>query len=101
MTTRQQSAIAAGALTVGAVLLSRGRRVARRFDFRDKSVVITGARGLALEMARQLGSEGARITIAARDEAELARARQDLADRGIDATTIVCDIGNRDAAQQL
>src|SRR5438105_11734706 len=101
MTTRQQTAIAAGALTVGAVLLARGRRAARRVDFRGKSVVITGARGLALEMARQLGREGARLTIAARDQSELDRARQDLAGRGVDATTVVCDIGNREAAQTL
>jgi len=93
--------MAAGALTIGAVLLSRGMRAARAFEFRDKSIVITGARGLALEMARQLGSEGARITIAARDEAELSRARQDLSGRGVDVTTVVCDVGNRDAAQQL
>ena len=101
MNKKQETAIAAGALTIGAVLLTRGMRAARAFEFRDKSIVITGARGLALEMARQLGSEGARITIAARDEAELARARQDLSDRGIDVTTVVCDVGNRDAAQQL
>src|SRR5690349_20839812 len=85
MTKTQETAVAAGALTLGAALLARGMRAARALDFRDKVVVITGARGLALEMARQLGSEGARITIAARVEGELDRARQDLADRGIDA----------------
>ena len=101
MTKTQETAVAAGALTLGAALLARGMRAARALDFRDKVVVITGARGLALEMARQLGSEGARITIAARVEGELDRARQDLADRGIDAATVVCDITNREAAQQL
>ena len=63
MTKKQETAIAAGALTLGAVLLSRGMRAARTFDFRDKSVLITGARGLALEMARQLGNEGGIITL--------------------------------------
>src|SRR6476619_6880359 len=101
MNKKQETAIAAGALTIGAVLLSRGMRATRAFEFRDKSIVITGARGLALEMARQLGSEGARITIAARDEGELERARHDLSERGVDVTTVVCDVGNRDAAQQL
>jgi NAD(P)-dependent dehydrogenase (short-subunit alcohol dehydrogenase family) len=101
MTKKQETALAAGALTIGAVLLSRGMRTARRFDFRDKTVVITGARGLALELARQLGREGARIAIAARDDGELQRARQDLTERGIDAATMVCDVGNREAAQQL
>src|SRR4051794_8700490 len=98
MNKKQETAIAAGALAIGAVLLSRGMRAARAFDFRDKSILITGARGLALEMARQFGSEGARITIAARDQGELERARQDLSDRGINVTTIVCDIANREAA---
>jgi len=101
MTRTQETAVAAGALTLGAALLARGMRAARAIDFCEKVVLITGARGLALEMARQLGSEGARITIAARVEGELDRARQDLADRGIDATTLVADISNRDAAQQL
>jgi NAD(P)-dependent dehydrogenase (short-subunit alcohol dehydrogenase family) len=101
MTTKKETAVAAVALTIGAVLLARRMRDARRIDFRDASIVITGARGLALEMARQLGREGARITIAARVEAELERAKQDLAERGIDAATIVCDVGDREAAQQL
>jgi len=101
MTKTQETVVAAGALTVGAALLARRVRAARAVDFRDACVVITGARGLGLEMARQLGSEGARITIAARDQGELDRARHDLADRGIDAATAVCDVGNRDAAQQL
>ena len=101
MNKKQETAIAAGALTIGAVLLSRGMRAARACEFRDKSIVITGARGLALEMARQLGSEGARITIAARDEGELERARKDLSERGVDVTTVVCDVGNRESAQQL
>src|SRR5262249_54561953 len=101
MTKREQTAIAAGALTIGAMMLSRRLRAARAFDFRDKSILITGARGLALEMARQLGREGARLTIAARDESELQRARQDLVDRGIDVVTITCDLANRESAQQL
>jgi short-subunit dehydrogenase len=101
MTRTQETAIAAGALAFGAALLTRRLRAARAFEFGGASVVITGARGLALEMARQLGSQGARITIAARDEAELERARKDLAERGVEVTAIVCDVGNRDAAQQL
>ena len=101
MTKTQETAVAAGALTLGAALLARRMRAVRAIDFREKVVVITGARGLALEMARQLGSEGARITIAARVEGELDRARQDLADRGIEATSLVCDISNRESARQL
>jgi short-subunit dehydrogenase len=88
-------------LTIGAALLARGLRASRAIDFRDRSVVITGARGLGLVLARHLGREGARVTLAARDEAELERARQDLAQRGVDVTTTVCDVRNRDDAERL
>jgi len=101
MTRTQETALAAGALTVGAALLARGLRAARAYDFNGKSVLITGARGLALELARQLGREGARLTLAARDDGELARARADLAARGVEAAVLRCDVGNRDDARQL
>src|SRR4051794_36308823 len=102
MTKTQETALAAGALTLGAALLARGLRQTRALDFTDCSAVITGgARGLGLLIARQLGQEGARVTIAARDQSELDRAREDLAGRGIDVHTIVCDVSNRDDAQRL
>jgi NAD(P)-dependent dehydrogenase (short-subunit alcohol dehydrogenase family) len=102
MTKTQETALAAGALTIGAALLARGLRAARSMDFRGCSAVVTGgSRGLGLLLARELGRQGARITVAARDEAELERARQDLEDRGIDVTTVVCDIATQDAAQRL
>jgi NAD(P)-dependent dehydrogenase (short-subunit alcohol dehydrogenase family) len=102
MTKTQETMLAAGALTVGAALLSRRLRATRRMDFNGCSAIITGgSRGLGLLVARELGRQGARITIAARDDAELQRAREDLAERGIDVTTVVCDVGNRDEAQNL
>ena len=102
MTKTQETVLAASALTVGAALLTRGLRASRRMDFSGCSTVITGgSRGLGLVVARELGRQGARITIAARDEAELQRAREDLAERGIEATIVVCDVGNRDEANKL
>ena len=102
MTKTQETVLAASALTVGAALLTRGLRASRRMDFNGCSTVITGgSRGLGLVVARELGRQGARITIAARDEAELQRAREDLAERGIDATIVVCDVGNRAEADKL
>ena len=74
-------------------------------DFRGRSVVITGgSRGLGLVMARQLAGEGARLTIAARDQEELERARQDLAEHGAaagDLHIVRCDVGNRGDAERL
>jgi NAD(P)-dependent dehydrogenase (short-subunit alcohol dehydrogenase family) len=102
MNSTQQTALAAGALTLGAALVARQLRAARRIDFRGRRVVITGgSRGLGLLIARQLGAEGAHITVVARDADELDRARGDLAARGVDVTTAVCDIGKRDEASAL
>jgi NAD(P)-dependent dehydrogenase (short-subunit alcohol dehydrogenase family) len=102
MTNKQQTALAASALAVGAALLARGLRVTRSISFKGRTVVITGgSRGLGLLLARQLGAEGARIVIAARNDEELGRARDDLQSRGIDASVITCDIANRDEARRL
>jgi NAD(P)-dependent dehydrogenase (short-subunit alcohol dehydrogenase family) len=102
MNKTQQTALAAGAATLGAALIARRVRAARSMAFDGCSVVITGgSRGLGLLLARHFGREGARVTLAARDEAELQRARDDLAGRGIQATTLVCDVGNREDAERL
>jgi NAD(P)-dependent dehydrogenase (short-subunit alcohol dehydrogenase family) len=102
MNRTQQTALAAGALALGGALLSRGLRAARRNDFRDRVVVITGgSRGLGLLIARQLAREGAIVTIAARDEAELTRAHEELAALGARVHYAKCDVGIRGQAEQL
>jgi NAD(P)-dependent dehydrogenase (short-subunit alcohol dehydrogenase family) len=102
MNRMQQTALAAGALTVGAALLTRALRAARTIDFRDKSVLITGgSRGLGLLVARELAAQGARLTLAARDQAELDRARAELESHGVDVHTIACDISVRETASGL
>ena len=102
MTRTQQTALAAGALAIGSALLSRGLRGTRRMDFNGRIVVITGgSRGLGLLLARQLAEEGAHVTIAARDEAELDRAHEDLASRGAKTHVVVCDVGVREQAERL
>src|SRR5919197_1890437 len=102
MTKTQQTAFAAGALTVGAALITRGLRASRRISFKDRAVLITGgSRGLGLQLARQFGLEGARVLLAARDQAELDRARDDLRERGIEASTFACDLTDRAQAERL
>jgi NAD(P)-dependent dehydrogenase (short-subunit alcohol dehydrogenase family) len=102
MTKGQQAAFAAGALALGSALIARGRRSARRIDFRGRSVVITGgSRGLGLLVARQLAAEGARLTLAARDRDELERASDELIAGGGDIQLAVCDVGTRDGAERL
>ena len=53
---------------------------------------ITGARGLALNIARQLGREGARIVMAARDQGELDRACEELREQGVEVSTFACEL---------
>src|SRR5205085_4770378 len=80
----------------GAVLALRALRSRATYDFRDKSVLITGgSRGLGLVLARELAAEGARLTICARDPAELERARADLAGRGAEVHVFPCDVTER------
>ncbi|MBD2721981.1 SDR family NAD(P)-dependent oxidoreductase [Hymenobacter armeniacus] len=68
------------------------------YDLTRRVVLITGgSRGLGLVLARQAVAEGARVAICARDEAELARARQDLLNAGAaeaDVLTLARDITN-------
>ena len=82
--------IAAGA---GAVLALRALRSRATYDFRGKSVLITGgSRGLGLVLAREFAAEGARLTIVARDRVELEQARADLAARGAEVLAFACDV---------
>jgi NAD(P)-dependent dehydrogenase (short-subunit alcohol dehydrogenase family) len=95
-------ALAACSVAIGSALIARHMRGRSAFHFRDRTVLITGgSRGLGLLLARELGALGARLTIAARNADELARAGEDLAARGIDAALTVCDVTDRESAQQL
>src|SRR5690606_8998482 len=82
------------ALGAGGVVLAVGVAAAvlstrRRYEFRDKTVLITGgSRGLGLVLARQFAREGARLVLLARDEDELARAKDELCALGAQVLTI-------------
>lgn len=78
------TALVSGTLAAAAYSLKLvGKRHHPTYTFADKAVVITGgSRGLGLVLARMLAEEGARVTLIARDDAELDRARQDLIKRG-------------------
>jgi short-subunit dehydrogenase len=98
---RDIARVAATALGLGLV----GREVARRLgeaDLRGQVALITGgSRGLGLLLARELGREGCRLAICARDESELARARDDLERRGAEVLTVTCDLADRVQAEHL
>lgn len=85
-----KSAASAGVILAAAKL---ARRLARnRVDLRGKVVLITGSRGLALAIARELGRHGARIALCARDAEELGRACEILAHDQIEAAPFPADL---------
>ena len=96
MTTSQRSPmwpLLVGGLVAAYVMTHRPRR----YDFRDRTVLITGgSRGLGLILARQLGHAGARVAICGRDAPTLERARVDLQARGIRALAVPCDVTVRE-----
>jgi NAD(P)-dependent dehydrogenase (short-subunit alcohol dehydrogenase family) len=95
--TRKNSTLAASGLVLGAALAAAAWRRRAAMDLNGRVALVTGgSRGLGLLIARELGRLGARVTIVARDEGELERARIDLESRGVDASILVADIA-RDA----
>lgn len=88
------------ALGSGAALLAAAARQ-RRISFKGLSVLVTGgSRGLGLVLARQLADEGARLTLVARDEEELERARNDVAAVGAEVLTVRCDVRRREEVNE-
>ena len=75
------------------------------YELTGRTVLITGgSRGLGLVLARRAAIEGARVAICARDEQELARARQDLLDCGAaerDVLALARDLTNAEEVRSL
>ncbi len=65
--TRAQNYAVAAAITAGAYVAAKSTLAfLRRYDFRDRVIVITGgSRGLGLVLARQLADEGAFLVLCA------------------------------------
>jgi NAD(P)-dependent dehydrogenase (short-subunit alcohol dehydrogenase family) len=55
-----------------------------------------GSRGLGLELAREFARHGARLSLLARDEAELERAKTELQQLGAEVLVWRCDVRNPD-----
>jgi NAD(P)-dependent dehydrogenase (short-subunit alcohol dehydrogenase family) len=100
---RAQQLLVAGSVAAGAAALIARRRLATsRFDFHGRTAIVTGgSRGLGLLIAKELAMQGAQVTIAARDAAELERARDELTRHGLHVTIAPCDIRHPREAEQL
>lgn len=92
------TALGVGAIT--AYTAMGGKRA--KYDFQNKVVLITGgSRGLGLVLARTLAGKGAKIAICARNDEELARAKQDLLGRGARVFEAVCDVRNQSEVVEM
>jgi NAD(P)-dependent dehydrogenase (short-subunit alcohol dehydrogenase family) len=88
-----------GAALLGGALAFRHFR--NRFALEDRVAIVTGgSRGLGLELARELLRQGAKVAICARDENELARARNELAGLG-EVLALPCDLTKRDEVEHF
>jgi len=65
------------------------------------ALIAGGSRGLGLLIAREMGRQGLRPVLWARDAAELDRAVALLAAEGIDAVSMVCDVVDFDRVEEL
>ena len=101
MTNEQKFLMGVAAGVAAMVAAAQAARARHTIEFAGRTVIISGgSRGLGLVLARQLGAEGAKICLLARDEAELDRAGTQLMSRGVtDVMTIACDVRQRDAVQ--
>jgi NAD(P)-dependent dehydrogenase (short-subunit alcohol dehydrogenase family) len=98
---RNMSAIAASSVLVGVALVSKALRRSRAMNLNGRVALVTGgSRGLGLLIARELGSQGAKLVIAARDEPELSRAKADLLARGVEVVTVVTDLSTPEEARR-
>lgn len=92
---KDASRFSLGTLAAAGVGAALGLRKAlrRRFQFSDRTVLITGgSRGLGLVMARMLLEQGARVAICGRDETTLERAREELERTGGEVLALPCDV---------
>ena len=73
-----------------------------RFSVKDKVTLISGgSRGIGRALASGFHEEGALVVITGRDESSLAEAAREIATDGRPVETIVCDVSNVAAIQQM
>ena len=72
-------------------------RLKRRIGLENRVVVITGgSRGLGLVLAREAARQGAHVALCARSDEDLAVAREELGNYGVDVLAVQCDVTRRE-----
>jgi short-subunit dehydrogenase len=71
-------------------------------DLRGQTVLITGgSRGLGLALAEEFALHGCKIALCARNEQELARARQQVEGLGAEVRAVACDVSKPEQVDHL
>jgi len=100
--TRTDALLLAGGVIFGSALAVHSRRAWRAADLQDQVALVTGgSRGLGLLIARELGRQGVRVVLVARNQADLERAEQSLRAEGIEASTFAGDVGDEETAGRM
>ena len=103
MKAHQKRTLMLAAAGAAAIVAAQALRRRSSYDFSGKSVVITGgSRGLGFIIGRELADEGARVTLVARDEEELARAAEEIRVRQpfAEVLTVAADVRRRYDAER-
>src|SRR5690349_15380346 len=89
----------------GSALGYAALRALRRHDKSDLcgrvTLITGGSRGLGLQLARDFAGQGCKLAICARDAAELESARDEIAKRGAQVWSQVCDVRDPDQVAGL
>ena len=100
--TRTKALALAGGVLLGSTLAAQVLRARRAANLTDRVALVTGgSRGLGLLIARELGRQGVRVVLVARNQAELDRAEQSLHADGIEASTFAGDVSDEATAGQM
>jgi len=90
---QNNSLLLLAAMSAGLAAASWLGRRARSYNFRDKTVLVTGgSRGLGFVLASAFAHAGAKVAICARDRAALGHARAKLNARGYQVVAVLGDI---------
>jgi NAD(P)-dependent dehydrogenase (short-subunit alcohol dehydrogenase family) len=87
---------------IGCAVVKTILQQSKYWDLNEKVVLITGgSRGLGLVLAREFAARGARVAVCARNEQDLARVREEFAERRDHFFSTGCDVSDRAQVQSL